>query len=159
MSFENPKGPALLCWDGSDGAALAIQHAARLVGRGHAAVVLFAHVPTESARGLLGGASGPDAAVMGVSDAEELLERGVEIAVTAGFQATGLRVEADRKTAEIVAALADEQDASLIVMGQRPRSALGRLVLGSVSRQVLESFHRPVLLVGPGSHGPHPSQT
>lgn len=158
MSVEDPKGPALLCWDGSDGAALAIQHAARLLGSGHPAVVLFAHVPTESARGLLGGTSGPDAAIMGVSDAEELLERGVEIAAAAGLEATGLRIEADRKTAEIVASLADEQDAPLIVMGQRPRSALGRLVLGSVSRDVLESFHRPVLLVGPGSHGLHPSQ-
>jgi hypothetical protein len=66
-----------------------MRHAARLIGPGHPAVVLFAHVPTESARGLLGGLSGRDAAIMGIADAEELLERGVGIAAASGFEATG----------------------------------------------------------------------
>ncbi|MBV9338204.1 MAG: universal stress protein [Solirubrobacterales bacterium] len=113
---------ALLCWDGSDGAVSAIRHAARILGAGHDAVVLFAHVPTEAARGILAGFSGPDAPIMGISDAEDLLERGVEVAREAGFNATGLRIVAERRTSEIVIALAEEHDVVLIVMGQRQRS-------------------------------------
>lgn len=156
MSAEAPEGPALLCWDGSDGAALAIKHAARLLGPGHPALVLFAHVPTETARGILGGFSGPDAAIMGIADAEVLLDRGVQLAADAGFAAKGIRIAAERKTSQIIIELAEDEDVSLITMGQRPRSALGTLVLGSVAREVLDSFHRPVLLVGPGSHGQYP---
>jgi hypothetical protein len=54
VSRENFSGPMILCWDGSDGAEDAIAHAARLVGTPHPAIVLFAFVPTESARGVLG---------------------------------------------------------------------------------------------------------
>jgi nucleotide-binding universal stress UspA family protein len=156
MSAEDPQGPALLCWDGSEGAALAIKHAAQILGQGHAGVVLFAHVPTEAARGVLGGLSGPDAPIMGPTDAEMLLEDGVRAAREAGLEATGLLVPADRKTSEIIAATAEEQDAPLIVMGQRQRSALGTLLLGSVARDVLGSYHRPVMLVGTGSPGVYP---
>jgi nucleotide-binding universal stress UspA family protein len=156
MSADEPTGPALLCWDGSDSALGAIRHAARILGPGHAAVVFFAHVPTEAARGLLGGLSGPDAPIMGVGDAEALIERGVGLAREAGLEAAGLRVEAERKTSEIIVATAEDQDATLIAMGQRQRSALGTLLLGSVARDVLDSFHRPVLLVGPAGAAPYP---
>lgn len=156
MPATDFNSPALLCWDGSEGAVSAIHHAGRILGPGREAVVLFAHVPTESARGILGGLSGPDAPIMGITDAEDLLERGVSVAREAGFNATGLRIAAERKTAEIVVALAEERDAVLIVMGQRRRSALGTLLLGSVARDVLNSNHRPVMLVGPGSSGPYP---
>jgi nucleotide-binding universal stress UspA family protein len=156
MSAAEPKRPALLCWDGSDAALSAIRHAAGILGRGHPAVVLFAHVPTESARGILGGLSGPDAPIMGPADAEDLLERGVNAARDAGFETTGLRIAAEQKTAALIASTAEEHDALLIVMGQRERSGLGKLLLGSVSRELLDSFHRPVLLVGPGSAGQYP---
>lgn len=156
MESAGLKTPALLCWDGSDGAASAIQHAGRILGQGHAALVVFAHVPTESSRGVLAGFSGPDAPIMGVSDAEDLLERGVRVAREAGLNATGLRIAAERRTSEILVALAEEHDAVLIVMGQRERSALGTLLLGSVAREVVNAHHRPVLLVGPGSAGPYP---
>lgn len=153
MSAEEPRGPVLLCWDGSEGAALAIKHAGGLLGEGHPALVLFVHVPTELARGVLGGVSGPDAAIMGIADAEELLERGVQVARDAGFAATGVRIAGERKTSEVIVELAENEDVPLITMGQRPRSALGTLLLGSVAREVLGSFHRPVMLVGPGSYG------
>lgn len=150
------RGPALLCWDGSDGAASAIRYAAQILGRGHEAIVVFAHVPTESARGILAGLSGPDAPIMPIVDAEDLLEHGVRIAREAGLDAAGMRITAESKTSDIIAALAEERDALLIVMGQRERSALGTLLLGSVARDVLRSHHRPVMLVGPGSPGIYP---
>jgi nucleotide-binding universal stress UspA family protein len=46
----------------------------------------------------------------------------------------------------------------LIVMGQRQRSAIGTVLLGSVARDVLGSHHRPVLLVGPGAPAPYPGR-
>jgi nucleotide-binding universal stress UspA family protein len=156
MSTDNPNGPALLCWDNSEAAARAIEHAGRILGEGRPALVLFAHVPTEAARGVLGGLSGPDAPIMGVTDAEDVLERGLGVARRAGFQPTGMLIPAARKTSEVIAEIAEAHDALMIVMGQRQRSAIGKLLLGSVAREVLDSHHRPVLLVGPGPPGRYP---
>jgi nucleotide-binding universal stress UspA family protein len=146
----------LLCWEGSDSAERAIRAAGDMLGQTHRAVVLFVHVPTESARGVLGGLSGPDAPIMGSADAEVVLERGVRVARDAGFEATGWLIAADRRTAAIITATAEECAARLIVMGQKERSALGKLLLGSVSRDVLETHQVPVMLIGPGPPGSYP---
>ena len=156
MSSENSNGSMILCWDGSDGAKQAIRHAARLGGARHPAIVMFAFVPTEASRGVLGGLSGPDAPIMSPPEAEELVERGVAVASEAGFDAEPALVKAEHKTSRIIVDLAEEHDAPLIVMGQRKRSGVGTLILGSVAREVLAAQHRPVLLVGPGSSGPYP---
>jgi nucleotide-binding universal stress UspA family protein len=134
----------------STSSASAIEHAARILGGGRRAIVLFAHVPTEAHRGLFAGTSGPDAPIVGLADAEDMLEDGVRVARQAGFDVSGQRVEADRKTAEIIVAMAEENDAPLIVMGQRGRSGLkaALLGLGSVAQGVLSSYDGPVLLVG-----------
>ncbi|MBV8734863.1 MAG: universal stress protein, partial [Solirubrobacterales bacterium] len=85
------------------------------------------------------------------ADAEGLLEEGARIAGEAGFEASGLRIAADRKTAEIIVETAKEQDAMLVVMGQRGRTGLKStlLGLGSVAQQVLGTYGGAVLLVGP----------
>jgi nucleotide-binding universal stress UspA family protein len=72
---------------------------------------------------------------------------------TSVLDASGLRVAADRKTAEVILEIAEQQDAPVIVMGQRGRSRLKVVLLGTVSRDVVNSFHRPVLLVGPTDTG------
>jgi nucleotide-binding universal stress UspA family protein len=117
---------------------------------------MFAFVPTEASRGVLGGLSGPDAPIMSGPEGEILVERGVAVARDAGFDAEPLLVKAEHKTSRIIVDLADEHNAPLIVMGQRKRSGVGTLILGSVAREVLGAQHRPVLLVGPGSSGPYP---
>jgi nucleotide-binding universal stress UspA family protein len=81
----------------------------------------------------------------------------VQAARDAGLQATGVRVPAEQKTSEIIAAAAENHDALLIVMGQREPSPIGKLLLGSVAREVLDSYHRPVMLVGQGSSGVYPT--
>jgi nucleotide-binding universal stress UspA family protein len=85
-----------------------------------------------------------------------MLEEGVRVASQAGFEASGQRIEADRKTSEIVVATAEEHDVSLIVMGQRGRSGLKAAVLGlgSVAQGVLSSYGGPVLLVGRDAAAP-----
>ena len=73
--------------------------------------------------------------------------RGVAIAREAGFDAEPLLVAADRKTAELIAATAEELDAPAIVIGQRGLSGLKSAVMGSVSRDVVNAYHRPVVVV------------
>jgi nucleotide-binding universal stress UspA family protein len=145
----------LLCWDGSASARHAIGHAGRILGEGRAAIVLLAHVPVEEHAGVLGGTGAPDAPIMGPADAEDLLEQGVRVAQSAGFAATGVRVPAKHKTAEIILATAADEDTPLIVMGQRGRSGLkaALLGLGSVAQEVLRGYSGPVLLVGPDPDG------
>ena len=151
MSAEDHKGSVLLCWDGSPSASRAIGHAGRILGEGRPAVVLLAHVPVEEHAGVLGGTGAPDAPIMGPADADDLLEEGVRVARSAGFDPTGIRVVAQQKTAQIIVATAEERDAPLIVMGQRGRSGLkaALLGLGSVAQEVLRMYPGPVLLVGP----------
>ena len=144
MTAEDPHGPVIFCYDGSDGAARAIRLARPVLRDRHPAVVLFVHTPTERSFGGLG--RGPDAPILGLADAEALVERGVALAREAGFEAEGLSVAADRKTAEIIADVAEHRDADVIVMGQRGRSGVASALLGSVSRDVINSFHRPVLV-------------
>ena len=105
---------------------------------------------------MLAGTSGPDAPVVGLADAEDLLEQGERIASQAGFDASGQRIAADRKTAEIIVAAAEEHGVSVIVMGQRGRSGLraALLGLGSVAQGVLTSYGGPVLLVGRDAAAP-----
>lgn len=148
-------GAVLLCWDGSQSARDAIRDA-RTVLATNRAIVLFAHVPTELARSVLAGTSGPDAPIMGEPDAKAIVAAGLKAAQEAGYEAIPYRVVADRKTGDIIAAVAERHSVPLIAMGQRKRSALGTLVLGSVARDVLARQHRPVLLSGPESQAFYP---
>jgi nucleotide-binding universal stress UspA family protein len=88
-----------------------------------------------------------DAPVLGATDAERIVEAGVAIAGDAGFEAEALLLVADRRTAELIAQTAEEPDAPAIVMGQRGMSGLKSAVLGSVSREVVDAYHRPIALV------------
>jgi nucleotide-binding universal stress UspA family protein len=93
---------------------------------------------------------------MGPADAEVLVEEGLRVAREAGFEASARPVIAEQKTSEIIASTAEAEGSLLITMGQRERSGIGRLVLGSVARGVLENDHRPVLMAGPSRPGVYP---
>ena len=149
MSLEDPQGPLVLCYDGSEAAERAIRIAPVLVGRGRAARVFYAYKPTERSLGVAQGITGGriDAPVHGEADAHDIVDRGVAIAREAGFEAEPLLVEADRRTAELVAATAEDLDAPAIVIGTRGLSGLKSALLGSVAREVVNAYHRPVVLV------------
>lgn len=70
--------------------------------------------------------------------------------MTAQLQAVGLTAEADRRAgdaaSEIMAAATDSK-ADLIIMGTHGRTGLGRLILGSVARNVLQHAPCSVLVV------------
>lgn len=149
MTVENPEGPLVLCYDGSEAAERAIRIAPVLLGRGRSARVLYVYKPMERSLGVAQAVTGGriDAPVVGETDAQQIVDRGVGIARDAGFEAEALLLAADRRIAELVAATAEELDAPAIVMGQRGRSGLKSAVLGSVSRDVVNAYHRPVVLV------------
>jgi nucleotide-binding universal stress UspA family protein len=88
-----------------------------------------------------------DAPVLGEADAHGIVDRGVAIARDAGFDAEPLLLAADRPTAALVAETAEELDAPAIVIGTRGMSGLKTAVLGSVARDVVNAYHRPVVLV------------
>ena len=82
MTLEDPQGPFVLCYDGSEAAERAIRIAPVLVGRGRAARVLYAYKPTERSLGVAQALTGGriDAPVSGEADAHDVVERGVAIA-------------------------------------------------------------------------------
>jgi nucleotide-binding universal stress UspA family protein len=51
---------------------------------------------------------------------------------------------------ETVLSIADDVDASVLVIGLRHRTAVGKLLLGSNAQRILIQSHRPVLAVKPG---------
>jgi nucleotide-binding universal stress UspA family protein len=149
VTIEDPQGPLVLCFDGSDAAERAIRIAPTLVGRGRSARVLYAYKPTERSLGVVQGLTGGriDAPVSDEPSAHDVVDAGVAIARDAGFDAQALLLEADRPTAELIAATAEELDATAIVMGQRGLSGIKAALLGSVSRDVINAYHRPVVVV------------
>jgi nucleotide-binding universal stress UspA family protein len=149
MSVENPQGPLVLCYDGSEAAQRAIRIAPVAVGHGRPARVLYAYKPTERSLGIAQAVTGGriDAPVSGEAEALDVVDAGVAMAREAGFEAEALLIEADRPTGELIAATAEDLDAPAIVMGQRGMSGLKSALLGSVSRDVVDAFERPVIIV------------
>jgi len=161
-------GPALLCYDGSEPARRAIEHAARVLGPGPATVLtvwetvgsaFLRHRPRTALGRELTAIS---ADVVGELDsgtarsAEATAQEGTEIAVAAGFEATtplarrAIGRAAEREDATVWQAIlhaAEEQDARVVVLGARGRSGVRSLLMGSVSNGVLHHAQRAVLVV------------
>jgi nucleotide-binding universal stress UspA family protein len=146
-------GPLILCYDGSEGARDAIQHAGGLFA-GRRAVVLTAwrSVPVPGSLGM-----GGEAAAFMVNSVEldraaaerggRLADEGVRIARDAGLQAEPLPVKAAGSIWETIIEVANRHDAATIVMGSRGVSGLRAMFLGSVSSAVVHHADRPTLIV------------
>ena len=80
-----------------------------------------------------------------VMDAKALLARAKEALLEQGAK----HVDAEYVVGDIVDSIcqyADETQADLVVVGSHGKSALKRAILGSISADILESCHRPVIL-------------
>lgn len=74
-----------------------------------------------------------------------------------GLDTAGARVVPGADPASALVALAAETDPpGLLCVSSRGRSALGEVVFGSVTAQVLRTLHAPLLIVGPAFEAPHP---
>jgi nucleotide-binding universal stress UspA family protein len=125
-------GRILLGYDGSDGAQAALEWAVALATRVHASVVAVRGITTREA------ARPPelDADPMGT-----VAERLDALAID-HHAAT---VDTDPRT--LLVDLAEERDATLVIVGQRGLGRLPHLRLGSVAHYVVQHSRRPVLVV------------
>jgi nucleotide-binding universal stress UspA family protein len=164
--------PAVLCYDGSDPARRALEHAGAVLDGGPAVVLtVWESVASGVLRhGLpLPGEMGRETSTIAKDVVEQLdsgaAERaravaaeGAELADAAGFAARpearrALARAAERDTATVWHAIldfADEVDAGVIAIGRRGRSGVSAALLGSVSYGVVHHSRRPLLVVPPG---------
>jgi nucleotide-binding universal stress UspA family protein len=145
-------GPVLIAYDGSDFAKTAIDEAASQLGPGRKAIVLTVWEPLEQlpflgVRGIASDAGAVETVVAETrSGAEEVAKEGAELASAAGFEAQAETASGDPAWRQIVE-IAEERDASLIVIGSRGHSGLSYVLLGSVATAVSQHSKRPVLIV------------
>lgn len=163
--------PALLCYDGSDVARSAIEHAGALFVGG-VAVVLTVWESLGSAVLRYGprprGTLSTDLREISEEVIDEIDGRtaeearatateGARIATAAGFDARpearrALARAAERQEVTVWRAIldvADEEQAGVVVLGSRGRSGIRSALLGSVSYGVVHHSRRPLLVVPP----------
>ena len=159
MAEASPSTTVLLAYDGSDTSGRAIERAAAVLGGGPA-VVLTVYEPTASIAGYdpLAGVSEGVGRVggleremddIGAQVAQRTADRGAELAREHGFEPTA-RTAAGKVWRAIVD-VADEMDASLVVIGTRGHTGIQSLMIGSVANGVVHHSERPVLVIPPAS--------
>jgi nucleotide-binding universal stress UspA family protein len=80
-------------------------------------------------------------------EAQKVAGRGAELATAAGLAAEPIAEASRGEVWATIIAVADEHDASVIVMGARGLSPVKSLLLGSVPTKVVHHARRPVLVV------------
>jgi nucleotide-binding universal stress UspA family protein len=142
-----PRGPVVFAYDGSDLAKLAIDDAARELTPGRAALVVTVWHPFDVGFVPSGGVRFDAAQISDVTNAaQRTAEEGASLARAAGFNAQTTTVEATPTWKGIVT-VADEHDASLIVLGSHGRTGLAGVLIGSVAEAVAAHSRRSVLII------------
>ncbi|HSR85816.1 MAG TPA: universal stress protein [Streptosporangiaceae bacterium] len=154
------EGPVLFAYDGSDLAGAAIAEAGRQLPARRDALVLtvwrtfnVGFIPEPDAQ--FDAACADDVR----QAAEQTAARGARLADEAGFNARSLVVQGTPAWKAVVDT-ANEQGASLIVLGSHRHAGLGGLVAGSVAGDVANRSQQPVLIVrAPKDADGHGSQS
>jgi nucleotide-binding universal stress UspA family protein len=150
--------PVVVAYDGSAEAQAAVRQAVALFGHRPLVVATvweagLAAMTLTPAPGELGMTNLPDpeevAAVdRAVSDhASAVAEDGARLARELGATVEAVSVPESVDAAETLASIAEERDASAIVVGSRGLGAIKARVLGSTSRKLLHHARLPVLVV------------
>jgi nucleotide-binding universal stress UspA family protein len=159
--------PALLCFDGSDDAAHAIDRAGELLGSRRAVVLSVSEPvaiwqPYDPATAITAPLSRLASNALGLDEiardlARERVNTGVEMARRAGFDAEG-RI-AEGKAWRVICDVADEIDAEPIVVGARGLSRVQSALLGSVSAAIVQHAHQPVLVISGHAESAEPTRS
>jgi nucleotide-binding universal stress UspA family protein len=151
---EQKNDLVLVCYDGSNEAARAVDAAATLLASRRAVVLTVAPTMTFAESLAATSALVPGTAFEDLNRAAALK---LAAAGAARAQRAGLDAEARATIAptvwEGIVDVADELDAAIIVVGSRGLSGLREIANGSVSHDVAMHARRPVLIVSP----PRPS--
>ena len=152
--LEMPDKPLLLCYDGSENAKHAIQEAAALLAPRRALVLTVWQDAAALPSLAWAGAALPDLEDVFAAardGAERMAEEGAGIARATGFDAISIVAEAKGPIWTAVEHVAEEHDASAIVVGSRGLSGIKSLLLGSVSSGIVHHALRPTVVVAAGS--------
>jgi nucleotide-binding universal stress UspA family protein len=152
---RNAAKPALICFDGSDDAVAAIATAGEMLAPRVGVVLtvwepVASWAPSDPATILSAPLSRLAAKKLDLDEisqgvAQELMQRGIDLATKAGFQVEGRLGEG--KPWRLIRKVADEVDAEPIVLGARGLGRVESKMLGSVSITVVFHTKRPVLIV------------
>ena len=143
---SSESGPVVFAYDGSELANLAIEKAGKLLANKDDALVVCAWQPFDVGFVVPDEVKFDAKQTPAVKHAAELTAAaGAARAEAAGFQARSLAVEAAPIWKGIVK-VADEHDASVIVLGSHGRSGLSGALVGSVASAVASHSQRTVLI-------------
>ena len=141
--------PVLIAYHGSDdGRCNVIEEAAAVLGPRRAVVLVVEPTLTiaESYAVMASGVPGDELEDLNQSEAVSRAREGAELARKAGFAAEPRGTVSPTIWTGIVD-VADEVNASVIVVGTRGLTGIRERADGSVSHDVAERAHRPVLVV------------
>jgi len=142
-----PPGPVLFAYDGSELATLAIERAGHQLARGGDALVLCVWQPGDVGFLPIGEQRLNAAEATEVRGAaEETAAHGASLAEQAGFRAQSMAIQA-APTWKGIVEVAEEREASLIVLGSHRRSGIVGHLLGSVAAAVAMHSQSSVLIV------------
>jgi nucleotide-binding universal stress UspA family protein len=151
-------GPAVIAYDGSQGARAAIAVASRLLRGRRTFIVHVWYSPmrhTLSGRALAGGPIGElrsfsaDYEQVFADAAASVVDEGVALARHAGLEASGDAVESGSGAWRALAEVARDRQAAVIVAGSRGRGGVASTILGSVSSGIVHNAQTPALIVRP----------
>jgi nucleotide-binding universal stress UspA family protein len=144
--------PILVCYDGSPGAARAVE-AASILFPGRRAIVLYVwpgvaaeRVRTTSVEGVRDELV-EEVRVAARREAAAVADEGTSLARRAGLEAKPLTVETRERVSDAIVRVATEESAAAVVIGRPSRTRLGSLLPGSVSRSVVEHCPTPTVVV------------
>ncbi len=142
-----PDGPVLFAYDGSDLAKLAIEQAGRQLAPGRDALIVCVWQTNDVGFVPVGERHFNAAEATEVRKAaEETAAHGASLAAEAGFRPQSA-ASCSAPTWKGIVEVAEQREASLIVLGSHRRSGLAGHLLGSVSAAVLAHAAAPVLIV------------
>jgi nucleotide-binding universal stress UspA family protein len=142
-----PTGPVLFAYDGCDLAKLAIEQAGYQLVSGRQALVVCVWQPGDVgflpiSERHINAASATEVR----QAAEETAAHGASLAEKAGFQPQSIAIQA-APTWKGIVKVAQEREASLVVLGSHRRRGLAKHLLGSVAAAVVAHSASSVLIV------------
>jgi nucleotide-binding universal stress UspA family protein len=149
----NTDGPIIVAFDGSDLGKLAIEEAAKLLRTDREIVVVCVWQPFDLGFVPVDGESLHTDQVPAVREAaRRTAEHGAELARSFGFQAQPVEREAS-PIWKGISEVAEERDASAIVLCAHCHGRFGGMLAGSVTSSLTAHTERTVIIAHPHSNG------